>query len=112
MRIDFVVDAYSRNYPNKGEGRKAEQVSPAPPRSAAQPPKQRPVEQAPPQEAPHLDDESGAPASEEVLTVQEKQMLHQLFPPGLFGSGIRAYRNAADPVREVQSLGKTIDVRQ
>lgn len=111
MRIDFTVDSFS-NYdqlsaaqPSKGErlqtyGRRGVSTSGAGAKAEADEVilsgKAHPVVNAKEQE-------------ESVLEAAEQEMLGRLFPPGLFGNGVRAYRLAqGEPVHK---LGKHIDTR-
>jgi len=120
MRIDYVVDSYSRNYPvktnkseHKGQADSAGQKNVTEPKS----PQQQTQINNKPSSVNKKDKVEKAKnvvskEAEKVLSAKEKQMLQQLFPPGLFGAGIKAYRNYSIPADEELQLGSKIDVRQ
>ena len=117
MRIDYIVDTYSRNYPvsqNTNDQKKQVKTT-----------TQKPAEKT--QVNSHIKNDSIKKSAaddiqvaksfvskdaDKVLDSKEKQMLAQLFPPGLFGAGIRAYKNYSTNAEEVPKLGNRIDVRQ
>ncbi|MGQ9559934.1 MAG: hypothetical protein ACUVTG_09235 [Candidatus Oleimicrobiaceae bacterium] len=113
MRIDFVVDSFSSSdqvgpTPSpKGErfttySRSGLQAEPEPPA-----PKGDQVKLS--GEVPPLPPQPPKEESESVLDLAEREMLGRLFPPGLFGNGVRAYRLAQG--REEAPLGQHIDTR-
>ncbi len=111
MRIDFTVDSFS-NYDHLGasEPAKAERLrtysrsgAVAAEKSAGPAPDKLVLSGNAPTAAPV--DES----EERVLEAAEQEMLSRLFPPGLFGNGVRAYRLAQGELGP--SLGQHIDTR-
>ncbi len=113
MRIDFVVDSFSPydqvgpTSSPKGErfrtysrsGRSAEPEPPAPKGDQVQL-----SDQVPPARPQPAEEES-----ESILDVAEQEMLGRLFPPGMFGNGVRAYRLAQG--HGEAPLGQQIDMR-
>ena len=120
MRIDYIVDSYSRNYPlkpnkseRKGQTDSANEKKVAEPQNTQQ---QTKIERKPARVNKNENIKKSqnvvSKEADKVLSVKEKQMLQQLFPPGLFGAGIKAYRNYSSPSEEELKLGNTIDVTQ
>ena len=117
MRIDYIVDTYSKNYPARPDTNDhKKQVKTT---------TQKPADTK--QVKSHIQNDSIKKSAaddikvaksfvsedaDKVLDIKEKQMLAQLFPPGLFGAGIRAYKNYSTNAEEVPKLGNRIDVRQ
>ena len=120
MRIDYIVDTYSRNYPSRPDTNDR--------KKQIETPTQKPVEKvqdtetkahipSDPIKQSNTDDIKIAKSfvsedADKVLSTKEKKMLAQLFPPGLFGAGIRAYQKYSSEAETVQKLGNRIDVRQ
>lgn len=113
MRIDFVVDSFA-NYDQLGPAQpaKGERFSTYGPRGAAARPEPSPATTDQVQlskEQPSLPPAPQAEESSSVLDPEEQEMLGRLFPPGLFGSGVRAYKLAQGEV--APPLGRHIDTR-
>jgi hypothetical protein len=113
MRIDFVVDSFS-NYDQLGPAqssrgerfktysRNGAQAEPAPVAPKAD---QVLLSREVPPSAPQRQEED----ANTVLDLEEQEMLGRLFPPGLFGNGVRAYKLAQGEAPP--ALGQHIDTR-
>jgi len=121
MKIDFVVDAYSKSQPLQPSSpeRRSNKTEPAgdvtKPANVAktQAPIQNKKATAPKTQATQKTAATTiSKEAENVLNSEEKEMLQQLFPPGLFGAGIRAYRNYSAPVEDMLAKGTRIDIKQ
>jgi hypothetical protein len=119
MRIDFVVDSFSGiqriRHPQPAGNRpvdhsREQSTRPEPSRPERRDPNHKITQHK--QTAPSQDQIDASREAAEILNADEKRMLQQLFPPGLFGAGIRAYRNISLPPTEHSHLGKQIDVTQ
>ncbi|MCR4438160.1 MAG: hypothetical protein QHJ34_03855 [bacterium] len=113
MRIDFVVDSFA-NYEQLGPAQSAKGE-----RFRTYGPKGAPARQEPPPaetDQVRLSEQRPTPPSapleqeiSSVLDPEEQEMLGRLFPPGLFGSGVRAYKLAQGEVSS--PLGRHVDTR-
>ena len=121
MKIDFVVDAYSKSQPIQPSSPERRSNKTEPASDVAKPtnvnktqvPIQNKKAATPKTHAKQkAADTAISKEAENVLNTEEKEMLQQLFPPGLFGAGIRAYRNYSNPVQDVLAKGTRIDIKQ
>ena len=121
MKIDFIVDAYSKSQPlqpssperrsNKTESA-SDVAKPTNVNKAQAPVQNKKAATSKTQAPPKAAATTISKEAENVLNPEEKEMLQQLFPPGLFGAGIRAYRNYSNPVQDVLAKGTKIDIKQ
>ncbi|MBC7187192.1 MAG: hypothetical protein H5U38_09180 [Calditrichaeota bacterium] len=113
MRIDFVVDSFA-NYDQLGPAQpaKGDRFSTYGPKGTPARPEPSPgvtdqVQLS--QKQPSLPPAHPVEESNSVLDPEEQEMLGRLFPPGLFGNGVRAYKLAQGEV--TPPLGRHIDTR-
>ena len=118
MRIDYVIDSYSQKYPVERNAHNTKQPSETNNertsgyQKVTQKEKTSGIHKGESKVNNTQRSEIVSEDAQKVLSADEKQMLTQLFPPGLFGAGIRSYNYYASSSEEVKTLGNKIDVRQ
>jgi hypothetical protein len=115
MRIDYIIDSYSQNYPVEPKNQeKTKQSGVKTAEKIQESFTTQQTNESAKVEKPALEKKNDIVSDDanKVLNADEKQMLIQLFPPGLFGAGIRAYKYYSSSSEQVNTLGNKIDVRQ